>query len=475
IVPAKYTILAYSRASGDSTASVEDVSVSPSRKVIYDESVTVTAPDKSAQGYSFLGWHEVMELTAEGNEVESYYDAVLCDKLSYTFTAWDEDMALVAVYEARGNAQVKVSAVNYAEYYVGSSPTAQSGSTENVQLGTTLVLTAVDADKVLCWMNESNKVLGTKESLSLVVTGDTAVTLVYRPEATNGAFVQFENDFGQVLGYKSYSQGDVKVDYPGIPSKFGFTFEKWVFKGTNEEASQEEILARVANGGVITVVPKYMQDDRKYVVTVRYQDAEGAEIRTEDEFPEILVGTGYTVTAPAVDGYAFSCWKDSNGTILGYNESYYFLVASDNSLTAVYAADGSAQQTQAQPVITIGVPSAVTTTDAHKVSCTVTRSIPDGYELQEHGILYAKGVEGLNETTFVYGTAGVSKYQSDKTSTSGVVKLNVKVSGEAISSGDNMNVSFRGYMILKDNATGNVVTYYTDIASGNYAALSTQN
>lgn len=475
IVPAKYKILAYSRASGESTASVADVMVAPSAKVFPGESVKVTAPDKSALGYSFLGWHEVTELTAEGNEVISYDDEVLCDKLSYTFTACDEDMAVVAVYEARGNAQVKVSVVNYAEYYVGSSPTAQSGSTENVQLGTTLVLTAVDADKVLCWMNESNKVLGTKDSLRLVVTGDTAVTLVYRPEATNGAFVQFENDFGQVLGYKSYSQGDVKVDYPGIPSKFGFTFEKWVFKGTNEEASQEEILARVANGGVITVVPKYVQDDRKYVVTVRYQDAEGAEIRTEDEFPEILVGTGYTVTAPAVDGYAFSCWKDSNGTILGYNESYYFLVASDNLLTAVYAADGSAQQTQAQPVITIGVPSAVTTTDAHKVSCTVTRSIPDGYELQEHGILYAKGVEGLDETTFVYGTAGVSKYQSDKTSTSGVVKLNVKVSGEAISSGDSMNVSFRGYMILKDNATGNVATYYTDIASGNYAALNTQN
>jgi hypothetical protein len=475
IVPAKYKILAYSRASGESTASVADVMVAPSAKVFPGESVKVTAPDKSALGYSFLGWHEVTELTAEGNEVISYDDEVLCDKLSYTFTASDEDMAVVAVYEARGNAQVTVSAVNGAKYFVNNGPTAQGGSTENVQLGTTLLLTAGDADKVLCWMNESNKVLGTKASLRLVVTGDTAVTLVYRPEATNSAFVQFENDFGQVLGYKSYSQGDVKVDYPGMPSKFGFTFEKWVFKGTNEEASQEAILARVANGGVITVVPKYVQDDRKYVVTVRYQDAEGAEIRTEDEFPEILVGTGYTVTAPAVDGYAFSCWKDSNGTILGYNESYYFLVASDNSLTAVYAADGSAQQTQAQPVITIGMPSAVTTTDAHKVSCTVTRSIPDGYELQEHGILYAKGVEGLNETTFVYGTAGVSKYMSDKTSTSGVVKLNVKVSGDTISSGDNMNISFRGYMILKDNATGNVATYYTDIASGSYAALNTQN
>ena len=473
IVPAKHTILVYSRASGDSTASVADVSVSPSRKVIYDESVTVTAPDKSAQGYSFLGWHEVMELTAEGNEVESYYDAVLCDKLSYTFTAWDEDMALVAVYEARGNAQVKIGVVNYAEYYVGSSPTSQCGSTENVQLGTTLELKAVDADRVLCWMNESNKVLGTKDSLRLVVTGDTAVTLVYRPEATNSAFVQFENDFGQVLGYKSYSQGDVKVDYPGMPSKFGFIFEKWVFKGTNEEASQEAILARVANGGVITVVPKYVQDDTKYVVTVKYQLPDGTEIRTEDAFNDILVGTGYTVTAPAVDGYEFFCWRDL-GKILGYNESYYFLVASDSVVTAVYVPDGSVQ-IQAQPVITIGMPSAVTTTDAHKVSCTVTRSIPDGYELQEHGILYAKGVEGLNETTFVYGTAGVSKYQSDKTSTSGVVKLNVKVSGATISSGDNMNVSFRGYMILKDNATGNVVTYYTDIKSGSYAALNTHN
>ncbi|MBR3469724.1 MAG: MucBP domain-containing protein [Lachnospiraceae bacterium] len=475
LVPPKYTVTAYSRASGDMTASIADVSVAPSGKVAFGESVTVTAPDKSARGYSFLGWHAVTSLTADGNEVASYDEAMLCEKLSYTFTMSDKDEAVVAVYEARGNAQVTVSAVNGAKYFVNNGPTAQGGSTENVQLGTTLLLTAGDADKVLCWMNESNKVLGTKDSLRLVVTGDTKVTLVYKPEEANGAFVQFENDFGQVLGYKSYSASDVKIDFPIQPSKFGFTFEKWVFKGTTEEATQEQILSKVANGGVITVVPKYVQDERKYGVTVRYQDADGAEVSADVQYPDILVGTGYTVTAPTVSGYMFSCWKDSNGTVLGYNENYYFLVASDSVLTAVYAADGSGQQTQAQPVITIGMPSAVTTTDAHKVSCTVTRSIPDGYELQEHGILYAKGVAGLNETTFVYGTAGVSKYQSDKTSTSGVVKLNVKVSGETISSGDNVNVSFRGYMILKDGATGNLVTYYTDIASGNYAALNTHN
>ena len=475
LVRRKTAITAYSRASGDATASVADISVAPSAKVFPGESVKVIAPDKSARGYSFLGWHAVTSLTADGNEVESYDDAVLCDKLSYTFAVGEDDVAVVAVYETCSNAQVKVGVVNFAEYYVGSSQTAQSGSTENVRLGTTLELKAVDADRVLCWMNESNKVLGTKASLSLVVTGNTSVTLVYKPKATNSAFVRFENDFGQVLGYKSYSQGDVKVDFPGQPSKFGFTFERWVFKGTNEEATQEAILSRVANGGVMTVVPKYAQDDTTYDTTVRYLDIDGVEIRTEDEFPEIFVGTGYTVTAPTVEGYVFSCWKDQNGTILGYNESYYFLVGSNVVLTAVYVEDGSGQQTQAQPVITIGVPSAVTTADAHKVSCAVTRSIPDGYELLEHGILYAKGVAGLDETMFVYGTVGVSKYMSDKTSTSGVVKLNVKVSGETISSGDNVNVSFRGYMILKDGATGNIATYYTDIVSGNYAALNTHN
>ncbi len=474
IVPYKEcTVAVYSRLAGASSATVANVSVTPSGKVLNGTQVTAVAPDKSAEGFRFLGWFEVTQLSADESQATAYADEKLCDQLSYTFEVFG-DTKVVAVYEAVGEAQVTIRVVNDAQYLVGESQTKQSGSTEFVGFGTELALTAVDTDKVLFWMNESNKILGTKTTLRFTVTGNTSVTLVYLPKDSDSAFVQFVSNFGQVLSYGMYGASDA-ILFPTQPSKFGSTFVKWVFKGTDEEATENAIKARVANGGVITVVPKYVQDDKKYDVTVRYQDGNGAEISADVQYPDILVGTGYTVTAPAVDGYAFSCWKDSNGTILGYNESYYFLVASDNSLTAVYAADGSAQQTQAQPVITIGVPSAVTTTDAHKVSCTVTRSIPDGYELQEHGILYAKGVEGLNETTFVYGTAGVSKYMSDKTSTSGVVKLNVKVSGATISSGDNMNVSFRGYMILKDNATGNVATYYTDIVSGNYAALNTQN
>ncbi len=474
IVPYKEcTVAVYSRLAGASSATVANVSVTPSGKVLNGTQVTAVAPDKSAEGFRFLGWFEVTQLSADESQATAYADEKLCDQLSYTFEVFG-DTKVVAVYEAVGEAQVTIRVVNDAQYLVGESQTKQSGSTEFVGFGTELALTAVDTDKVLFWMNESNKILGTKATLRFTVTGNTSVTLVYIPKASDSAFVQFVSDFGQVLSYGMYGASDA-ILFPTQPSKFGSTFVKWVFKGTDEEATENAIKARAANGGVITVVPKYVQDDRKYVVTVRYQDGNGAEVSADVQYPDILVGTGYTVTAPAVDGYAFSCWKDSNGTVLGYNESYYFLVGADSVLTAVYAADASAQQTQAQPVITIGEPSAVTTTDAHKVSCTVTRSIPDGYELQEHGILYAKGVEGLNETTFVYGTAGVSKYMSDKTSTSGVVKLNVKVSGVTISSGDNVNISFRGYMILKDSATGNVATYYTDIVSGNYAALNTQN
>ena len=48
----------------------------------------------------------------------------------------------------------------------------------------------------------------------------------------------------------------------------------------------------------------------------------------------------------------------------------------------------------------------------------------------------------------------------------GVVKLNVSVDN------DDVLVSLRGYMILKEDETGNLVTYYTGMAEGSYASVN---
>ena len=84
----------------------------------------------------------------------------------------------------------------------------------------------------------------------------------------------------------------------------------------------------------------------------------------------------------------------------------------------------------------------------------------------EHGILYAKDVSGLDGSSFVYGTDDVLRYVSNATAANGVVKLNVKVDD------DNTVVSFRGYMLLRNEATQDMSYYYTDVVSASYNGLT---
>ena len=79
--------------------------------------------------------------------------------------------------------------------------------------------------------------------------------------------------------------------------------------------------------------------------------------------------------------------------------------------------------------------------------------------------LYARDSD-LTQADFIIGATGVGKYISKYNTSNGVVILNVKADTE------NVKVSLRGYMILKDNTTRNIMTYYSDMASAMYGSLS---
>ena len=102
----------------------------------------------------------------------------------------------------------------------------------------------------------------------------------------------------------------------------------------------------------------------------------------------------------------------------------------------------------------------------HKVSGQATRSVPDGYTLVEQGMLIARGVDGLNESNFVEGTDGVGVYRSTDLASNGVLTGNIKVTS------DDILVSLRAYLIVRNNATGNEETIYSNIASASYNTLN---
>ncbi len=415
------------------TSDFGHVSIEPSG-ALYTGDPVILSVDNNYVNYNFLGWYN-------GNER-------VCTTPVYQFVI-TADTVLTAKFEPITTpVTVTVNTENGAAYTL----TNNSREGDDILLGDSITLTADDADKVLQWQNASGKVLGRGGSLTLTVGGNTEVTLVYKVEGTDNAFVQFISAFGQILSAGLYSSDDV-ITIPAGPSRLGYTFTYWTIENTDTEATDANIKALFGTNRTITVKSSYTAQDTKYTVTVAYEGV----TKDSDVYPDIKIGSGYSVTAPDIDGYVFLYWKNAGNTV-SYKKDYYIQVAGDVTLTAVYGTDA----TEVLPVISISAMSKIDADGVHKMTASATRSIPDGYTLIEHGILFARDVAGLDENTFKYGTPGVNKHVFASSNKDGVAKLNVKVDD------DSVVVSMRGYMVLEKNGVQTV--YYTDIVSGSYGA-----
>ena len=424
------------------TAEAGNITISPSGTLREGDTVTLKA--KAVPGYHFDGWYEG--------------DAKVCDTLVYSFTI-NADRTLVAKYTARGLAQVDIATRNFAQYTIDGSSTPQAGGTEIVPLGTTLTLTAVDDERFLQWQNESGKILGRGKTLSIVVTEDMNITLVYKASASDGnAFVQFVSDYGQVFAAKIYGTND-PITFPIAPTKFGYTFVKWVFEGTQTTATEAAILDKIGKEGTITVKPYYTKDAEAFTVTVQYEGV----TRDDDVYDDKSIGTGFTVKAPAIDGYVFQHWK-RGGEVIGYSSSYFMQIAEDVTLIAVYGSES----VEAEPVISVTELKAETVENIDKVIGISTRNIPADYTVLEHGMLYGKDLGKLTADSFIIGAEGVKSYKSSDLSNNGVFNMTVRVSSK------DLVVYFRAYMKLVDNRTGNEVICYSGIRHGSYSQITQQ-
>ena len=326
--------------------------------------------------------------------------------------------------------------------------------------------------------------MGRGEALTVTIpsTGETNIWLVYDKEGDTErkSYIQYVSDFGMVLHNKLYAATDT---FPSVepPVKLGYTFQKWIFadnEAEKEEVTAEKIRRRILDGKhkVITVKPLYNPDDSTSVenptVTVQYKY--DGEIRDDETTP-------YTDTplyekrafnaAPEKDGYVFQYWKEGD-TILSYKNDLYVMISGDRTLTAEYGKE----KTEEVPVITLSelgftetevVVDGVTKT-TYKIHGTATRSIPEGYELIRHGMLYAWDVTDHSDEWIRIGRKdfGVFEYESSKTTLYGTVTLHVKVLNE------NEEVTLRGYMVLRDKNGDLMYCYSDDIRSGSVQSIS---
>lgn len=420
------------------TSTFGNVQITPDGDLFTGDTVTLTAEE--IDGCGFLGWYDG--------------DTKVCDTLIYRFVITKETH-LTAKYGSVGKASVTVNTVCGAKFSFGDG-LYYAGRTISIKSGSVITLYAEDESKVLQWENASGKVLGRGSSLTLTVTGNMSVTLVYKAEGQNSSYVQFVSSFGQVLSAKLYETGD-NVLFPVPPTKLGYTFTNWVLTDGDKTYTINEgnIKDYFSTNSVMTLTPQYVDSAALCRITVQYAGADG---RGADCIDNIYTGSGYTVKAPSIAGYTFHRWI-VNGKAASYKPEYYIQLREDITLTAEYVTEGTDVSADAEPVITISALKKVTEGTAHKVTASATRSITDGCTLIEHGILYVRANSKTDEAAMEYGKC--EKYISNKTAQNGVVKLNVSVTD------DNTVVTMRGYMILEDE-NHNRQIFYTDIVYGSF-------
>ncbi len=396
------------------------------------DSVTVTAP--AVDGCAFDGWYD-------GNTLAS-------PNLSYTFTAAD-DVELVAKYTANDKAVVSITGANGAKFFVEGIATSQSVYDQHVAIGTKLKLTAEEPDKVSSWVNGSNKIIGTGASIEFTVTGSTSIKLMYKANDEGKAMVEFISDYGQLLSCQSYSSTETIIE-PVAPSKLGYTFNGW-------NPAIEDIPDMIQNGVKhITVRPVYTQSTNSFKAIIHYPDNTSSEVPGAE-------GEIVTITAKEIEGLVFAYWTDESNRILSYDKNYFVKLSSDVVLIANYTAEAQ----DAEPIIAITAKYASEINGKKKVSFAATRSVPEGYTIVEHGIIFVNDSSLAQEDKIVLNGTNVKKSQSNDLSNNGVYTINISVGTHVA---DNLYV--RGYMIVRNSDTGNNETIYTAIDFGNYNELN---
>lgn len=425
--------------------------VSGGGNITYAEGTTATTT--TVAGYEFVGWY-----------VDNYPDGKCLGKeltITYNPTA---DCTLVAVYEpiSGGTFELKVDA---SKFKVNGGATNTSKFSAKLAANS-LVTIKFTGDNFLYWVNGSGKVVSTLTEYTFTLVSATVLSAVYTNSEADEAQVIFltanpgdPNSAPQIVSSRAYAKNTTTISFPAPPVRIGKRFTGW-------SMTQEQIIAaipgaNVERGGKILVYAMYEDQKRPCTVTVFYGDRQQEITAT--------IGTRVELTAPQqVDGKEFSYWKDSEGKVLGTTSNLYVTPVGSMTVYAVYG-----ETVEQLPTISMLKPVASAANEKYVVTFSAVRSIPDGYTIEELGILYSMDRSYSNSDAkeyMVLGSdgevpAGVYRARATQTTPLGTVRCNI-TTGSA-----DRTFYARGYMILKDSE-GNIAPYYSEIASGSYNSLT---
>lgn len=439
--------------------SLKNSNASTENEPFYTGDVVTASTELSTTNtvYSFKGWYG-------GDENGPDYDQKLSSNVEYTFTV-EGSTHLWAVYEAMEKVRLRIHGPEFTistidgvvqtDEYIGY-----------YAVGTQITLTGEYADnEFLYWKNDSEKIVSKSQTYTFTLVRETDLELVYNTSKSRGyAKVEFVTDTGQVLSVANYTKNQL-IEYPQIkPSKTGYTFEGWSMDGANE-VTDKNIWDAIKNGETwIRVEPLFKFLEQKCSLMVQYDN------QSEDD--DVILGKSYTISAKSIDGKKFSHWSDSSqdGNVLSTSEKYTFMVTGNMELYAIYV--GMDEEVVKRP--TIAITDISVSEDPKKLSFSIIRDVPDGYELILHGSLFttSKEYEGDDvEEKLIDGASGVTVKKSQSIVPKGIFIQNFTVDSDKVVKDENTKVYVRGYMYVRNLSTGLYEVIYSNVVSGSYNTL----
>ncbi len=421
---------------------------------VIGQSVTISA--SPVDGYEFCGWYNG--------------DTLVGSDLTCEITLTSTTTELTARFVPVAGLQLEVSANN--GYFKVQDALKLSEYAQRLPAGENVTVSYV-GDGFLYWVNGSYKIMSRDKDYTFTLVTDTSLRAVAAKGLSDGdvhyAVVIFESEFGQVMQsgtWGSDCSGIPKL--PQGPSKLGYTFLYWALEGTNDRATVESICAAIREGtSSLILKPVYAANEERYTVTV--MPVIDRTVREADavQNADLRLGQSVFLRLPleSTNTRTFLCWAaDAEGTkVLGYTAACYFPVNGNQTVYAIYGT--TAETPDAQPSIALTGYTAFTDGAQHKVSYSISRSVPEGWTLLQHGVLYSVSV--FDPADMVLGRENVIQTTSADRLANGIYTLNIGVTGK-----EDTSIAVRGYLMVKNETTGDQQTLYTEVCTGSWNSLS---
>ena len=430
------------------------------------EVTTVTAvdPDPEKTGkYQFLGWF----VKKDGEDSFVPLGGADAWKLSFTYTV-TEKVTLKAVFRPlttfnlavkAEDFSVRVNGEAFADYHTEYKAALPAGTV-------TLRFNEKPGKKFKYWVNDSQSVCSRTPEFTFTMVADADIYAVYYDEQSeSSSYVIYESAYGMVISSRLYTTGSEIVP-PRVPQVTGKTAVGW-------DKTVDEIKALIGTESCIVVRPVYENKEGTYSVTVKYTytDETGTiDLRSQESYPDIPIATSKELRAePQIivedeaDGtatYHFHSWK-LNGVIVSTSPRYFAYGTTDGEEIAVTACYSKEEQ-KPEPLVKI-TKSSAGWDDArgrYVYSFTQYYDVPDGYEILEIG--------SLRTVYSAYATDQHMVVNSDYTVVRKQIFTLTSKYGECRLNATNTNATtyyYRAYITVKDQTSGVITTYYSDIKS----------